>query len=73
MVGIRRGWGGLVDVIHEKESDNSNNYQELTEEIVDSRRSNGRNIPSHLADQSQQNEKGGCAGSSAGQIQSGAE
>ncbi len=34
VVGIRRGWGGLVDVIREKDADNSNNYQELTEEIV---------------------------------------
>jgi 6-phosphofructokinase len=32
--GIRRGWGGLVDIIREKDADNSNNFQELTEEIV---------------------------------------
>ena len=34
VVGFRRGWGGLVDVIREKDADNSNNYQFLTEEIV---------------------------------------
>jgi 6-phosphofructokinase 1 len=34
VVGIRRGWGGLVDVIRDKDADNSNNYQFLTEEIV---------------------------------------
>ena len=34
VVGFRRGWGGLVDVIREKDADNSNNYQLLTEEIV---------------------------------------
>lgn len=34
VVGIRRGWGGLVDVIRDKNADNSNNYQFLTEEIV---------------------------------------
>jgi len=34
VIGIRRGWGGLVDVIREKDADNSSNYQELTEEIV---------------------------------------
>jgi 6-phosphofructokinase 1 len=34
VVGIRRGWGGLVDVIRDKGADNSNNYQFLTEEIV---------------------------------------
>lgn len=34
VVGIRRGWAGLVDVIRDKNADNSNNYQFLTEEIV---------------------------------------
>lgn len=34
VVGIRRGWGGLVDIIRDKNADNSNNYQFLTEEIV---------------------------------------
>jgi ATP-dependent phosphofructokinase / diphosphate-dependent phosphofructokinase len=34
VVGIRRGWGGLVDVIRDKDADNSNNYSFLTEEIV---------------------------------------
>ncbi len=34
VVGIRRGWGGLMDVIRDKDADNSRNYQLLTEEIV---------------------------------------
>jgi len=34
VIGIRRGWGGLVDIIREKDVDNSSNFQELTEEIV---------------------------------------
>lgn len=34
VIGIRRGWGGLVDIIRDKNADNSNNYQSLTEEIV---------------------------------------
>lgn len=34
VVGIRRGWGGLVDIVRDKNADNSNNYQFLTEEIV---------------------------------------
>ena len=34
VIGIRRGWGGLVDVIREKDADNSNNFQELTEQVV---------------------------------------
>ena len=34
VIGIRRGWGGLVDVIREKDADNSNNFIDLSEEIV---------------------------------------
>ncbi len=34
VVGLRRGWGGLVDIAREKDADNSNNFLELTEEIV---------------------------------------
>lgn len=34
VVGIRRGWAGLVDIVREKDADNSNNFQFLNEEIV---------------------------------------
>ena len=34
VIGIRRGWAGLVDVVRDKEADNSNNYQILSEEVV---------------------------------------
>ncbi|HSS96655.1 MAG TPA: 6-phosphofructokinase, partial [Terriglobales bacterium] len=34
VVGFRRGWGGLVDMVREKDYDNSDNFQILTEEIV---------------------------------------
>ena len=34
VLGIRRGWGGLVDFIPDKDADNSNNVQELTTELV---------------------------------------
>jgi len=34
VIGIRRGWGGMVDMVREKDYDNSDNYQTLTEEIV---------------------------------------
>ena len=34
VIGIRRGWAGMVDIIREQEADNSNNFQVLTEEIV---------------------------------------
>jgi 6-phosphofructokinase 1 len=34
VVGIRRGWAGLVDIIRDKKADNSNNFQFLSEEIV---------------------------------------
>jgi 6-phosphofructokinase 1 len=34
VIGLRRGWAGLVDVIRDKKADNSKNFQELTEEVV---------------------------------------
>lgn len=34
VLGIRRGWGGLVDFIPDKDADNSNNVLELTAELV---------------------------------------
>jgi len=34
VVGIRRGWGGLVDIVREHDYDNSDNFQILTEEVV---------------------------------------
>jgi len=34
VIGIRRGWAGTIDIIRDKNADNSDNYQILTEEIV---------------------------------------
>lgn len=34
VIGIRRGWSGVVELIRDKKADNSQNYQILTEEIV---------------------------------------
>jgi 6-phosphofructokinase 1 len=34
VIGIRRGWGGLIDIQRDKNADNSQNYIELTEELV---------------------------------------
>jgi len=34
VIGIRRGWAGLVDLVREKDADNSDNFQILSEEIV---------------------------------------
>ncbi|MBN2572238.1 MAG: ATP-dependent 6-phosphofructokinase [Ignavibacteriales bacterium] len=34
VIGIRRGWAGLIELIRDKKYDNSNNYIQLTEEIV---------------------------------------
>ena len=35
VIGIRRGWGGLVDIIPDKDADNSAAVQLLTEDLVD--------------------------------------
>ena len=34
VIGIRRGWAGMTEIIRDKKADNSNNYQILTNEVV---------------------------------------
>jgi 6-phosphofructokinase len=35
VLGLRRGWGGLVDIVPDPAADNSEHVQELNEEVVD--------------------------------------
>ena len=55
VIGIRRGWAGLVDLIRDPKADNSDCYQTLTEEIVNRAGRTGgtfihtsRTRPSHI-------------------------
>ncbi len=55
VLGIRRGWAGLVDIIPDSDANNSNNVQVLTEDIVNRAGRTGgtflhtsRTRPSHL-------------------------
>ena len=55
VIGIRRGWAGLTDMVPDKDADNSANYSELTEEVVNRAGRTGgtfihssRTRPSHL-------------------------
>src|ERR1700756_4166910 len=34
VIGLRRGWASLIDIVREKDYDNSDNFMHLTEEIV---------------------------------------
>jgi len=34
VIGLRRGWAGVTEIIRDKEADNKNNYQILSEDIV---------------------------------------
>jgi 6-phosphofructokinase 1 len=34
VIGFRHGWGGLIDIVRDKGYDNSNNFQFLTEDVV---------------------------------------
>jgi ATP-dependent phosphofructokinase / diphosphate-dependent phosphofructokinase len=67
VIGIRRGWAGLVELVRDEKHDNSNNFQHLTEDVVNragrtggtflhsSRTNPGRvskdNVPEHLKSQ----------------------
>jgi 6-phosphofructokinase 1 len=55
VLGIRRGWAGLVDLVPDKDADNKNNVQALTEDLVNRAGRTGgtflhtsRTRPSHL-------------------------
>jgi ATP-dependent phosphofructokinase / diphosphate-dependent phosphofructokinase len=55
VIGIRRGWAGLVDLIRDPKADNSDCYQSLTEDIVNRAGRTGgtfihtsRTRPSHI-------------------------
>jgi 6-phosphofructokinase 1 len=34
VIGLRRGWAGLIEIVREKDYDNTDNFQTLTEEVV---------------------------------------
>ena len=66
VIGIKRGWGGLIDIVRDPQYDNSGNFFELTEEIVNKAGRTGgtflhtsrtrashvpkANVPKHLQD-----------------------
>lgn len=56
VVGIRRGWAGLIDMVRDEKYDNSNNFMELPRHVVDRAARTGgtflhssRTRPSHVA------------------------
>jgi len=55
VIGLRRGWAGVAEIIRDKKADNRNNFQILTEEIVNKAGRTGgtflhtsRTRPSHM-------------------------
>jgi 6-phosphofructokinase len=34
VIGIRRGWAGMIEIVRDKDADNSKNYEFLTESMV---------------------------------------
>ncbi len=53
VVGIRRGWGGLIDIIRDKNADNSNNYQFLNRRDRQSCRAHRRDPSAYFAYQAE--------------------
>lgn len=67
VIGLRRGWAGIVSMVRDKDADNSRHYQILTEEVVNKAGRTGGtflhssrtrpshmpkgNVPEHLQDQ----------------------
>ena len=57
VIGIRRGWAGLVDIVREKDYDNSGNFQNSHRRTRQSRRPNRRHLPAYLPHQSGEGKK----------------
>lgn len=56
VIGLRRGWAGITEIIRDPKADNSNNFQVLTDDIVNKAGRTGgtflhtsRTRPSHMA------------------------
>jgi ATP-dependent phosphofructokinase / diphosphate-dependent phosphofructokinase len=56
VIGLRRGWAGISELIRDKKADNSNNYRTLTDDIVNKAGRTGgtflhtsRTRPSHMS------------------------
>ena len=56
VIGLRRGWAGIMEMVRDKRADNSNHYKVLTEEIVNKAGRTGgtflhtsRTRPSHVS------------------------
>jgi 6-phosphofructokinase 1 len=56
VIGLRRGWAGAIEIVRDKNADNSNNFEVLTEELVNRAWRTGgtflhtsRARPSHVA------------------------
>jgi len=56
VIGLRRGWAGLTEIIRDEKADNSNNYQILTDDVVNKAGRTGgtflhtsRTRPSHMS------------------------
>ena len=56
VIGLRRGWAGILEIIRDKDADNSRNYQVLTEDVVNRAGRTGgtfihtsRTRPSHVS------------------------
>ena len=56
VIGLRRGWAGITEIIRDPKADNSNNFQILTDDIVNKAGRTGgtflhtsRTRPSHMS------------------------
>ena len=58
VIGLRRGWAGLTEIIREKDADNSNNYPGPDRRDGQPGRAHRRHVPAHLPHQAEQGEEG---------------
>ena len=62
VIGIRRGWAGLVNLIRDHKADNSENFHALGRGNCPPGRPDGGHLPAHFAHQSDEDEFGRSPG-----------
>ena len=73
VIGIRRGWAGLIDIVREKDYDNSGNFSILNEEIVNRAGRTGGTFLHTSRTNPGQGQESQRPGASAGQVHRGAQ
>ena len=61
VIGLRRGWAGITELIRDTKADNSNNFQVLTDDIVNKAGRTGGTFPAYFQNKAKPYGKSQCS------------